>query len=543
MTFHPTSDEQRGEQGSAMIITLVVILMLSGLMIITTQGAVMRSNASLERSDGLDCMNAAETGIALHIQTANQAGALPTATEVTTYNLPGFGAVVVTVDPLGSNGVDDDGDGSMDSADDKEAGIYRVRAIATNARGVSRGVEVYRRQLFHPLFYKAIYVGNELGQSYTLNLGPGSGSPNGNGSSGTYTGNDAATDYPGNSWQNWVQNGDFVDGDIHVNGDGGAGNSILITGKTDIYGDVASTGGIMGKPVNGTKNTFADGIAPPDLTAEDYRALAVDPSQGGGIYGKGDSGIPAWLTDSPAKGKIDYDYNKYNTSNYSLDNFHFGHGSSTIPLSTSDDGKVFVVKGNLWIDTRGITDFNFPNTSGVKITVVVEGNLYIADGVYYNDPDKDGVLFIVKSTDDPAKSAESYDDENQNGVYDSGETIINDDGDGVYEGPTEGQGNIWYGDKVAPKGGITEGYYYAQNNVYIAPTSQNEQEYGVNGFLSSGGKFYANNRNSGKKYPSLRVKYDPRLENGSIEFPGMPSPAGGGDDSLSVILWRQLGAQ
>ncbi|HBP22594.1 MAG TPA: hypothetical protein DEA08_33045, partial [Planctomycetes bacterium] len=445
-----------------MIITLVMILMLSGLMIITTQGAVMRSNAAVERSDGLECMNAAETGLALHIQTANQSGTLPTATEVTTYNLPSFGTVVVTVDPLGSNGVDDNGDTVVD--DDEEAGVYRVRAVATNTRGISRGVEIYRRQLFHPLFYKAIYVGNETGGSYTLNLGPGSGTPNGNGTSGTFNGNSAEDDYPGNSWQDWVLNGDFVDGDIHVNGDGGAGNSILITGKTDIYGDVASTGGIMGKPVSGTKTTFADGIAPPDLTAEDYRTLAQDATQGGGIWGKGDSGLPGWLFDNPVgSGSKSYDYNFYNAANYELDNLHFGGTSKNLGITSSMDGKVFVVKGNLWIDSNTVIDYLFPNTTnGVKMTIVVEGNLIVGDGVLYNDPDKDGILFIVKSTDDPTKSKESYDDDNMNGVYDPGETILNDDGDGVYEGPKEGQGNIWYGDKHLPKGGISEGYYYAQ---------------------------------------------------------------------------------
>ncbi|HBP23347.1 MAG TPA: hypothetical protein DEA08_36915 [Planctomycetes bacterium] len=539
MTTFPTRTE-RDERGSAMIITLVMILTLSGLMLITTQSAVIRSNAALERGDGLDCLNAAELGVALHVQLSQQNSSLPDSSETTTYTTEDGITVVVTVDNLGNNGVDDDGDTLVDSADSKESGIYRVRSIATNVRGVSRGVEVFRRQLFHDLFYKAIYVGNAHGGSYTLNLGPGSGTPNGGGSEGTFTGNSAETDYPGSSWQSWVQNGDFVDGDIHVNGD-----SILISGQTDLYGDLSSTGGIMGNPISGSKDTGASPIDPPDLAAEDYRSLAVDPSVGGGVWGQGDSGLPSWLSDTPARGSNDYDYNNYHPGNYSLDNFHFGHSTSTIPLSSSDDGKVYVIKGNLWIDTRGITDFHFPaTTDGVKITVVVEGNLYLADGVAYEDATKDGVLFIVKSTDDPSLSGESYDDVNQNGVYDAGtDTIIDNDGDGVYEGPTEGQGNIWFGDKVAPKGGVTEGYYYAQNNVYIAPTSQTQQEYGVYGFLSAGGKFYADDRASGNKYPSLRVKYDSRIESGSIEFPGMPSPSGGGADSLTVVVWRQIGVE
>ncbi|MGE0711759.1 MAG: hypothetical protein AB7N76_30575 [Planctomycetota bacterium] len=526
------------EQGSAMIITIVVVLMLAGMMILTTQGAVLRSNTSQEQSDGLECLNAADTGIALAIQASSQSGTLTAGT--TTYTLPGFGAVVVTVTDFGSNGVDDDGDGLIDGADKKESGVYRITSKATNSRGISRGVEIYQRKSFHELFYKAIYVGNSQSASYTLNLGPGSGAPNGNGAEGTWSGNSSSTDYPGSSWENWVQNGDFVDGDIHING-----TSILISGQTDIYGDVASTGGIMGKPVNGTKDTNASPIDPPDLAAEDYDTLA---STSGGVWHKGDSGLPSWLFDSPVGSykSSPYDYIT-NASKYSLNNFHFAGNNSTVPVTSADDGKIFVVKGNLWIDTRGQTQFKWPTTTnGIKFTVVVEGNLYIADGLSYKDATKDGVLFIVKAPD--ASGTASYLDDDMNGVIDNGETLIyNNDPNATpatydgsnYSGPKEGYGNIWFGDKVASQGGVTDGYFYAQNNVYIAPTAQTKQAYGVYGFLSSGGQFLAGDRASGKKYPSLRVKYDARLENGTVEFPGMPAPAGSGSDSTQIVLWRQ----
>ena len=89
-----------------------------------------------------------------------------------------------------------------------------------------------------------------------------------------------------------------------------------------------------------------------------------------------------------------------------------------------------------------------PTGSDVQVTVVVEGNLYIADDLQYTNDDN-AILFIVKGSD---SSPESYVDENRDYRYDAGEKILNDQSDpndpghGVYDGPVEGQGNVFFGD-------------------------------------------------------------------------------------------------
>jgi hypothetical protein len=154
------------------------------------------------------------------------------------------------------------------------------------------------------------------------------------------------------------------------------------------------------------------------------------------------------------------------------------------------------------------------------------------------------ILFIVKGND---ANAESYVDANRNYKYDAGETILHDDGDGKYEGPVEGQGNVYFGDPRFGTGGATDGYIYAQNNVYLvnppmtaaAPAAQ-DQVFGVHGFLSAGGIMDLGNRGGGATYNNLRVHYDPRIENGDITFKGMPGALGGGWQGLAIVSWREI---
>lgn len=228
------------------------------------------------------------------------------------------------------------------------------------------------------------------------------------------------------------------------------------------------------------------------------------------------------------------------------DNTHF-RLKTVLDFASEKDTKLILVKGNLWVhDTSSLTANLDPAAGTQKVTIVVEGNLYIADDVNYSNATS-GVLFIVKGKDASGGSAESYIDANRNYKYDVGETIMHDNGNGTYEGPKEGQGNIFFGDPRFGTGGVTDGYMYAENNVYMvnppvsvsAPSGQ-DAVFGVFGFLSAGGIMDLNDRTAGANYNNFRIKYDPRLANGTITFKGMPPGLGGGWNQAPVKAWRQI---
>ena len=143
---------------------------------------------------------------------------------------------------------------------------------------------------------------------------------------------------------------------------------------------------------------------------------------------------------------------------------------------------------------------------------------------------------------------ESFVDANKNYVYDAGEQLINDDGDGVYEGPKEGQGNIYFMDTAYGTGGVTNGFMYAENNAYVAPavvssafSKPADYIYGVKGFLSAGGIFSLADRSNGSKYINYKVTYDDRIENGTFNFKGKPNSSGS-YKGLKVRTWRVISA-
>lgn len=613
-------------RGSAMILAVVVIMMLTMLAFTVAAIGTRRSESALEDRFRVELLLAADSGVAMKTKEIRDSEGADLADRV--YGFPG-GTIAVAVHDLGTDGVDNDGDGNVDEAD--EQGVVRLVSTATSARNVSHGrplvrtVEVYEHSVFHPLFYKALYVGNKYGVTgYGLTLGPGDAglrnpstgdnaaeaayqSPS-RGASSQSGGTTPTGGSPAGLESYHTNAADYVYGDAYVNGD------LELRGNTNAYGDVDVVGSAKGRPVSGETNEGASVIEPPDLAAQDYEGLSQwtvdvdDPTPyvnsgrsdtnttnyATGVTNDADGdglGLPSFINYGPFTSDEDH-FHQQHSGDFDLHNFHFGASGATVDFGsvtgpdgsygTADDRRLFFVKGNMWMDTRGTTHFDFPSDKKVQITVVVEGNLFISDELSYGTDGDDAILFIAKAKDDDPATTNREDesfvdgslDGTPNGRYDEGETIINDEpafnddgsanpyhghyngtgADGVYgtaddaaedaiKSPKEGQGNVYYGELVATEGGISDGYFYAQNNAYIMPlpagADDKKKIYGVRGFLSAGGVFVTGDRSKGDDYVNYRAEYDDRLETGEVDLPGVPTQ-GGSYAGLQVFTWREL---
>lgn len=539
----------RDQEGSALIIVVLVMFMLGMLAVVTTQISTTRSNVALERRLTAEALGAAEAGVALQLHdivssngtsldTADAADGAVDGRFTLTYTLPNGRSAVVTVTHLGANGVDDGGGG-----DAQEKGIVRVVSQGSVPQGNQlrrRRVETYMRATNHPLLYKAMYVGNENvpGLGFNLPLGPTNLAPR------------TITPPPPTPSANWdtaakTTDRDYVEGDVHVNG-----GSVSIRGQTNVFGIVDAESTVTGQPI-GTANNGAAAIPPPDLNAENYDSIAdlvINLNGSNQVVKSGPLAGNSPNVFQPSLPASSYVSGGSQTfDDHDRPYIHFGPpnggNGGTIPLDSRLDGKLVVVKGNLWIHDTSQFVLNFPNSGpGVHMTIVVEGNLYISDDLNYRRA-LDGVLIIAKQV----PNTESYTDLNGDHVRQANEPIIGDDGDGVYEGPREGSGNVYFGDPRFGTGGVTDGYIYAENNAYLTsmnpnvdPPAGQDAVYGVFGFMSAGNQLLLGNRTSGANYVNFRVKYDDRIENGTLTFKGAPKAFGGNFEGLRVLSWREL---
>lgn len=505
------------ERGSAMIVTMIVLFMLMLLAVTVTSISTTRSASALDAQLRVPAEAIAEIGIGVKLdQIEGSGGADLDPVTVDTAQ----GSVTVTATPVGDS-------------------IVRLDAVAhTTARGVTSRIEAHVVSSFHPAFFKAIYVGNRHGIASDLTLGP----------AGAAANPDPSETLQANWESLWENDADYVDGDIWVNG------TVQLKMDTKVWGDVDTTNTLSGAVVTGNVSEGVAPIPPPDLAAMGYETrpetvVIDDPNA-----------IPADLSEVFYKGRDTNDIH-YSGAQGLQDNgriFHLGRvtsadGPKTVGFDTSHNGKIYYVKGNLWIHSVSDKALPLPDDKNIQLTIVVEGNLYISDDLNYGENTTtgeltdSGILFIAKGDD---ANPESFVDANKNYRYDVGETIINDGGEvGVYEGPAEGQGNVYFGDARYGTGGVTHGFMYAQNNAYLTvPPNEDsvdqdwEKIYGVYGFLSAGGIFDLGARTVSSKYRNYKVTYDSRIQDGTLTLPGIPSGNGGDFAGLRVISWRTLPA-
>ena len=389
-----------------------------------------------------------------------------------------------------------------------------VRSVGQNKGGRSIVEVLMIQEKYHPLFNHAIYAGN-------------------------YTEYDSAADT-----QNYISTMEFggagstkdsIDGDIWFNG------HIDVSGDAVINGTAYAGGEFTGNEPTDTALVHESYLEPPDLKAQNYQSTAdfyVGNSSPWDAYGHITASDPRHIFVKNFRSDLSttMGYNFDNT-NFFLGDPYQGINIDKISVSASGNKKVYFVDGNLWIEPNGETSrlINSP-PDGTQITIVVKGNIYFSDNLAYDNPAKDGLAFIAMT------DGESYTDNNGNGQYDPGEPILHDDGDGIYEGPSEGSGNIRFGDPNGGPLGDINAFLYAENNFedYVLDGPDGTpQQFSVNGMLSAGNQLRINRDFPGGHSP-MDVTYDSRLQQGLLDLPGLPKRHLTASGGWAQVGWREL---
>jgi len=357
----------------------------------------------------------------------------------------------------------------------------------------------------------------------------------------------------GDTWISTENHADHVEGDLYCHGD------VKFTGNSECSGKVEATGKVTGNPP-GEAEEGADPIDPPDLQAADYEHNAdykVTSSgdwsrwYGSGYYSsyaggyrlpesdprhvfvkdlRDDLGIqtslPNYFLEDPYAG--------WTTDRDEPESPTYGHSQSQLTLAPGGNDRTYFVDGNLWIEPYSFSlKLKSPTADGTHITIVAKGNIFVCDGLYYEKAEKDGICFIALG------AGESFTDLNHNKTYDAGEPILNDNGNGVYDGPPEGSGNIYFGDPNVGPMGTMYSYYYAENNFYDHVLDQNNKplDFKIVGCMNAGNRVDIN-RDLGGQHAKMVVRYDDRLEKGGLALPGLPKHRSTVSNGWSTVSWR-----
>jgi len=179
---------------------------------------------------------------------------------------------------------------------------------------------------------------------------------------------------------------------------------------------------------------------------------------------------------------------------------------------TSDGGpsgnkKVYYIDGNLWLHNTKTMSMRIEaaEASGMQVTFVVKGNIYISDNLFLKSKVKDGIAFIAMKDASVADS-----------------------------------GNVYFGDPSFGTLEHMEAFLYAENSFYdnnLSATGSAKVD--LLGNMTAGEKV-AINRDSGAQHSRLRVTFDDRVANGSLDLPGLPKSSGA-TASPTIRVWREIG--
>ena len=461
-------------RGSAMLVTIVALVVLLGLV-----GAVMGLGMSAQKEhraaeEGLKARYLADAGISNSIASmiAGGNGALGSAGAPVAFSDGSYWVQSEVIDPVND--------------------ISRLTAHgAVNSSPAA--IEAVVRPVVQQVYQNAIYAGNSSGDpNYVMEFG-------GNGN-----------------------RGDRITGDIY------SGGGISVTQNAQINGVVRATGAITG-------TSGYSGITQPvpDFAAMDYPTnndFDVAQLFSTATYAASAYGGSAWQMPEASPVHI---FRKNPTDRASFTNATQGddffledpyealhldlnsNGSDASMLSLSGVGTnpgpysnhtVFYVEGNLWVFNLLTNSFKFkqPQNDPNAFTIVVKGNIYIADNLFYLNQNKDGFALIALK--DPS-------------VPDSGNIYLGDPSDGTLK--------------------QVDSFLYAENNFY----DNNLDEHGsrdvtINGNMTAGDQVDIE-RDYGHQHSKLIVNYDGRLVSGSLNLPGIPSMTGV-ITAYTVLSWRQV---
>jgi len=167
---------------------------------------------------------------------------------------------------------------------------------------------------------------------------------------------------------------------------------------------------------------------------------------------------------------------------------------------------VYYIDGNLWIHNNNAYSFTLWNSSGtpIKVTLVVSGNIYISDNIFYNNPNQDGLALIAMK-----------------------DATVGD------------SGNIYFGDPSFGTLEYMDAFMYAENNFYDNNLSAaGSARVTVHGNMTAGNQVRIN-RDVGRQHSKLTVDFDPRVWEGSLEMPSLPM-SNAADPEFEVVSWREV---
>ena len=380
---------------------------------------------------------------------------------------------------------------------------YTVVASALYGRE-SVSIETRWGREFHPLRDYAIFSGNRSGATGAALLLGGNGSKK-----------------------------DIVNGKVYVNGD------LTLGGQSQVLGDAVATGLITGTPT-GEAHDHAQAIQTPDLRTMNYDQIAdfkVDGSAPFNALGRLPSSDPRHIFVKNFRTDLSTKFGfKFDNTNYFFGDPYESANIDKVSVAYNGNEKIYFIDGNLWIEPLGDTSQIVKSpVDGTRITVVVKGNIYMCDGVQYENTERDALLFIALT------DGESYTDLDGDNQYDTGEPILHDDGDGIYEGPREGSGNIHFGDPNGGGLGNVHGFMYADNyfqDHVLDGTNGQPIPFEVTGFMSAGEQVRIK-RDFNGKHAKMTVNFDSRVVNGDIVLPGFPEKEAAGE--IGLLSWRLLG--
>lgn len=293
--------------------------------------------------------------------------------------------------------------------------------------------------------------------------------------------------------------GDRIYGDIY------SGGNIEVAEDARIAGIARAAG-----TVRGVEADFEGGVSQPNPdfadrnyasrhdinVAQEFRSLSsYQSSDAGGSAYQLPSSHPAHIF------RLNPSDRTTETRSTTKDDYFLEDPYETLRVDRSQDGtdpyilsfpdstpRVYYIDGNLWIHNRRSYSLAFSSPSGpAKATIVVSGNIYISDNLFYRDRALDGVAFI-------ALRDESVPD----------------------------SGNVYFGDPSFGTLSSMDAFLFAENNFHDNNLSASGSNYiDLFGTMSAGNQVRID-RGRGDSHSRLTVNWDDRLLTGALTLPGIP---------------------
>ena len=531
------------ERGSALLLCVDLTLIIVGISGAYLSFSIINSRKTASDVNALQALYVAESGAALYIDGLNKGVALTAGKG----SLGGGTWSIPAPLDFGTDKADNNGDKIID--DEAERNFVRFEAAGTYA-GTLRRIEVVLSKTPGGVFWNAVFAGNSSKDpNYTLEFG-------------------------GKGTQKDIVKGDiYSGGGLTTSGDaalldetgGGPAKSVMSSGNSSHGSSAATPGYVKGdqQPLdidsmkydqradpsnplydpslfvnvanelatNGKKGTVkstTDGLGTA-LQIDDVNNPAhlfrQDPTDGTKqrveTYGGGATDKADFFMEDPTQDV----YNGMGTD------FTGGKDAQRLQVSPNGNEKVYFVDGNLWFSNAPTFTFKFKHdfAQGMKMTIVVKGNIYLTDNLLYQNLADDGIALIAME-DDKFKSKAPGDF--------AGTQVQKDDAARDYNRKS-GSGNIFFGD---PGGGTTErfeGFLYAENNFYDNNLgSDGSMKTDIFGNMTAGNQVKI--KRDPKKYSKLQVQLDDKIKTGKAKLPGLPGTPGFGTGDWFIASWRQV---